>query len=88
VSRSKYEDNADCCIKQREKRKERSEVGDNIMKKLPGDLGVQDRDPSHLTLGSLFRFDPAIDQLLQHIERDAAVAQHHFMELTDIKFFA
>ena len=38
-----------------------------------------------LTLASLFRLDPAVDQLLQHIERDTAIAQDHFMELTDIK---
>jgi hypothetical protein len=41
-----------------------------------------------LALASLFRLDPAIDQFLQHIERDAAIAQDHFMELTDIELIA
>ena len=39
-------------------------------------------------LASLFRLDPAIDELRQDIERDAAFAQEHFVKRTDIKLIA
>jgi hypothetical protein len=41
-----------------------------------------------LTLASLFRLDPAVDELRQHIKRAAAFAQVHFVKLTDIKLIA
>jgi hypothetical protein len=39
-------------------------------------------------LASLFRFDPAIDQLLTYVEWNAAVAQDRFVELSDIELLA
>jgi hypothetical protein len=87
VPRGKYEGDADRCVNQREKREERGETSDNVMENRERFSCSVSRS-TLLTLASLFRLDPAIDQLLQHIQRDAAIAQDDFIKLPDIKFIA
>ena len=75
-------------IEQREKRKQRSQAPHDIMKNREEIKVFGIAIHGGLRPACLFRLDPATDQLLQHIQRDAAVTQDHFVELSDIKSIA